>query len=140
MRASLRLLLVNECDDDAVLIARAFRRAGIALQCERVASADAFARALRAPAGWDMVVCDAVVPRWPLQRMLDGLRRVHRHPLVMVITGRGGEEAFDAIDHDSVDVLVNKDHIRDLPAIVRSMLSGAWPSRAATIRAFPGGH
>lgn len=139
MRPPIRLLLVNESEDEAVLIDRAFRRAGITLQYQRVANAEAFAHALRAPAGWDMVMCDMTLPRPALRRVLDTLRRARPHPLVMVISGRG-ESAVEGIDHDSVDALVNKDDLSDLPAIVRSLLAGSWPSRAATIRAFPGGH
>ena len=59
--ASMRLLLIEDSDDDAALILRELTRAGYAVSPERVASADALANAL-ARQRWDIAIADYTMP------------------------------------------------------------------------------
>lgn len=56
----LRLLLVEDSEDDAFFLLRELERAGYEVVSERVETAEAFVAALRD--AWDVVVCDYFVP------------------------------------------------------------------------------
>ncbi|MDP3512374.1 MAG: hypothetical protein Q8S20_06465, partial [Sulfuritalea sp.] len=61
MSTSLRLLLVEDSDDDATLVIRTLRRGGFDVQHERVDSAAAMTAAL-ARQQWDAVISDFRMP------------------------------------------------------------------------------
>ena len=59
---TLRLLLVEDSDDDTELLVREVRRAGYELEWLRVQTADELQRAL-AERAWDLVISDYSLPR-----------------------------------------------------------------------------
>jgi CheY-like chemotaxis protein len=89
MDASLRLLLVEDSDDDAVLIAHAFKRVGYAPICERVDTANALDKALRQNPPWDVLLCDTRVRCLDVVSVLALVHGITPHPLVVVLSGRG---------------------------------------------------
>src|SRR5262245_40897520 len=60
---ALRLLLVEDTDDDAALVARALRQAGFAPAIRRVETAAAF-RAALLETEWDLVISDHALPQF----------------------------------------------------------------------------
>ena len=62
-RGALRVLFVEDSEDDAYLIVRHLERSGFALEHFRVDTHDSFVNAL-ANAAWDVVVCDHSMPHF----------------------------------------------------------------------------
>jgi len=61
MSKHLRVLLVEDSEDDAALLERALKKAGIQPAVERVETADAMKKALQKQE-WDVVIADYVLP------------------------------------------------------------------------------
>jgi CheY-like chemotaxis protein len=79
----LRMLLVGESDDEAVLIARTFRRVGYEPESERVHTAQGLTTALSETARWDVVMCDAVNPRLTVDDAIRLIRQRQRESLLV---------------------------------------------------------
>jgi CheY-like chemotaxis protein len=121
MDSSLRLLLVEDSDDDATLIAHAFKRVGYAPFCERVDTAPALARALKQKP-WDVLLCDARVRCLDVPSVLALVHDVIPHPVVVVLSGHVRSYANEQFYSPDMDGLVRKDNLDDVPAIVTSLL------------------
>ena len=59
---SLRTLLVEDNEDDALLVQRELKRGGFDIICRRVETAKGMEEALREP--WDLVISDYVMPQF----------------------------------------------------------------------------
>lgn len=78
----LKLLIVDDDPDDARLIAYKVKRAGYAVEWERVDDEAAFARAV---ATADLVICDYAMPRFSPRRALEMLgERGLATPLLLI--------------------------------------------------------
>jgi CheY-like chemotaxis protein len=91
---ALNLLIADDSADDARLVAHAMKRAGYAVQWQRVDDEADFARALP---GVDLVICDYAMPRFSPVRALELIREAgHRTPLLL-ISGTVSEESASRI-------------------------------------------
>src|SRR5258706_6736774 len=91
MKQPLRLLLIEDSDDDAILLLLHFRRSGWEVVHQRVDSADGVEAALDKQA-WDIVISDYAMPGF---NGLDALRLVQGRGLdipFIVVSGQIGEE------------------------------------------------
>lgn len=86
----LRLLMVEDHDDDASLVVRAFEREGIALVFERVATAAAMTSAL-VRGSWDLVIADDAMPSFGPCTALEILRGSGQAIPFIVVSGIIGE-------------------------------------------------
>ncbi len=89
MIAPLRLLIVEDSEDDALLLERELTKNGYDLECERVDTPEAMQHAFAAKA-WDIVISDFVMPRFS---GLDALRTQKESGLggsSQAPAGRGG--------------------------------------------------
>ena len=113
----LRVLIIDDVPDDAVLMATSLQDGGFRVEYERVDSPESLAGALeRGP--WDVVLSDHAMPRFSSQRALELLARAAPSPPVIVVSGAIGEEAtVAAIRAGAVD-FVSKDRLVRLPAAV----------------------
>jgi two-component system sensor histidine kinase UhpB len=117
----LHVLIVEDSDDDAVLVARTLRRAGYEISYERVDTPEAMREALTR-GGWDVVLADYVMPRFSGLDALSTFREAGLDLPFIVVSGRVGEdaavEAMKAGAHD----YVMKDHLKRLvPAVEREL-------------------
>jgi PAS domain S-box-containing protein len=117
----LRVLLIEDSEAEATLIAAALAAAGLDVTCERVDSERQLEAAL-ARETWDLLLSDYDLPGFGSLR---ALRTVARHQIdapFVLVAGRIGEEAVaEAIRHGAADY-VNKDHLEQLgPAVQRSL-------------------
>ena len=121
MSTSLRLLLVEDSDDDATLVIRTLRRGGFDVQHERVDSAAAMTAALaRQP--WDAVISDFSMPGFTGLDALGIFRGADLDIPFILISGTIGEEtAVDAMNAGASDYVMKKSLERLVPALDREL-------------------
>ncbi len=128
----LRVLFVEDSEDDLFVIVRALRRSGVDLTWRRVEDAAGLTAAL-ADEPWDVVLCDYSLPGFDAL----GARAVvetHADLPFIVVSGTVGEETAVELMRAGVHDFVLKDRLsRLLPAIERELREAA--SRADLRRA-----
>lgn len=120
-RAALRVLLVEDSEDDVTLLLRALRQGGYDTTAQRVDTAADLEAALDA-ATWDIVFCDYVMPRLsgPAAVALIRARQVDL-PVIMVSGEVGEEYAVAAMKAGANDFVMKSRLSRLLPAIEREL-------------------
>ncbi|MFL5350389.1 MAG: response regulator [Hyalangium sp.] len=118
---SLRVLIVEDVEDDAALLLRELRRGGYSVVHQRVETPEAFERELDV-GSWDVIIADYSLPRF------DGLAafsRVHRRGLdvpFIIVSGTIGEDTAVAAMKAGVHDFLLKDRlVRLVPAVAREL-------------------
>jgi CheY-like chemotaxis protein len=88
--ASLRVLIVEDSEDDAVLLLRELERGGYEPTYERVDTPEAMAKAL-ATRSWDVVLSDWQMPRFSATGALEMLREMNAKAPFIIVSGRGAD-------------------------------------------------
>jgi PAS domain S-box-containing protein len=119
----LRVLLVEDDEDDAALLARLFQRAGYDPSVRRVETADEMRRALNeADAGWDVVLADFNLPNFSAPAALQLLKRMGRDVPFIIMSGAVSEEtAVEAMRAGAHDYVSKQNLARLIPAIEREI-------------------
>jgi cyclic di-GMP phosphodiesterase len=129
MGTPLRVLIVEDSEDDAELLVRELRRGGYAPECERVETAAAMRTAL-AGLSWDLVVSDHSVLQLNSFEALEILKASGVEIPFVIVSGTIGEErAVQAMKAGAADYLV-KGQLARLTAIVGRALAEAEERRA----------
>ncbi|MGC2130188.1 MAG: EAL domain-containing protein [Candidatus Aquilonibacter sp.] len=89
---TLRVLCVDDSQDDAELNVLALERHGFTVESARVDEREA-ARVALAERTWDLILCDYSMPRFSAQGMLELLRIAGTDVPTLVVSGAIGEEA-----------------------------------------------
>ena len=125
----LRLLVVEDSEADAELLVLELRRAGFALEFERVDSAAALAAALDR-ATWDLIISDNSMPGFSGTEALAQLRsRGLDIPFIFVSGTMGEDLAARALDAGAGDAL-EKGNLRRLMPVIRRELREFGERRA----------
>jgi PAS domain S-box-containing protein len=125
MLRPLKALIVEDCEDDAVLVLRELRRAGYQPACERVETAAQMRSAL-ARESWDLVICDYVLPSFSAPAALELLKEAAADIPVIVVSGAIGEELAAAIMRQGASDYLTKGYLARLgPAIERELQEAA---------------
>jgi hypothetical protein len=123
MAEPLRVLLVEDSADDALLLEREIRRGGFDLSLTRVENEAQFLSAMSQ--AWDVVVSDYVLPRFTALDVLRHLRHLRLDIPTIVVSGTVTEselvEAMKAGAHD----YVQKQHLARLVVAIRRELGEA---------------
>ena len=114
MSTPLRLLIIEDSEDDALLLERELIKNGYDLVSERVDTPEAMQATLAAKK-WDVVVSDYVMPRFSALNALQVLKESGCDIPFIIVSGKIGEEtAVEAIKAGAVDY-IPKDRLDTLP-------------------------
>ena len=121
MNLPLRILLVEDSENDAQLLLREIRRGGYDVVWERVETRSAMEQALaRQP--WDIISCDNSLPQFSALEAIRVLKESSLDIPLIIISGTIGEEAaVAALKAGAHDFLVKGKLARLIPAIQREL-------------------
>lgn len=120
-QTALRVLLIEDSEDDAELVLRALRKGGYLVEYDRVDERGPL-RQLLANADWDIVLSDYAMPRF---NGLEALRVVQESGMdlpFIVISGTIGEEvAVEMMKAGAHDYMMKNNLARLVPAVQREL-------------------
>lgn len=118
---SLKLLLVEDSEEDAILLLLRLRQGGYKVHCERVDTAPAMRAALQRER-WDIVISDYVMPQFSGLAALEILKRQGADIPFIIVSGHIGEDtAVAAMKAGAHDYLMKDNLARLLPAVEREL-------------------
>jgi diguanylate cyclase (GGDEF)-like protein/PAS domain S-box-containing protein len=121
MKITLRVLLIEDAEDDALLLVRQLGRGGYDLVFERVETAEAM-RAALSGREWDIVLSDYSLPGFSALSALAVLKDSGLDLPFIVLSGNIGEEtAVEAMRSGAHDYVMKNNLARLLPAIEREL-------------------
>ncbi len=119
----LRVLLVEDNPDDALLLAMHLTRAGYDLSLKRVETASEMSQALAAPSHtWDIILADYNLPTFSAPRALHLLKSTGFDLPFIVLSGAVSEDtAVEAMRAGAHDYISKQNLVRLVPAIEREI-------------------
>src|SRR5512134_3111012 len=121
MSAHLRILLIEDSEDDARLVLREVQRSGYEVDSERVETAEAMLATLERQA-WDLIICDFSLPRFSAPKALELLKESGIDLPFIIVSGTIGEEsAVTALKAGAHDFIIKGNFARLIPAIEREL-------------------
>ncbi|MFA6128661.1 MAG: PAS domain S-box protein [Bacteroidales bacterium] len=121
MKTTLRILLVEDSEDDALLVMHQINKGGYEIKYERVDTAEMFKAALKEKA-WDIILSDYKMPHFDGFEALALLKESGIDLPFIIVSGTIGEEvAVDAMKAGAHDYLMKNNLQRLLPAIAREL-------------------
>ena len=125
MLTPLRLLFIEDADDDVVLLARQLRQGGYDVTYERVETADGLRSALHR-GGWDVIISDYTMPRFSgLEALAITVQLAPDVPFLLISGTVGEEVAVESIKAGAADYLMKQNLIRFVPAVTRALRDSA---------------
>jgi two-component system, NarL family, sensor histidine kinase UhpB len=129
MSAPLRVLLVEDSEDDALLLLRELRRGGYDPLCDRVDTAAEMETALEEGV-WDLVIADHSMPAFSSSAALELLRSKGFVDLpFIIVSGRIGEDAAVAAMKAGAHDYIMKDNLARLNTAIERELREAQSRR-----------
>src|SRR5580700_7521023 len=120
MQTSIRLLMVEDSEDDAALQLRLLREGGYKIDSERVDSAASLSQALNKK--WDIIVSDHSMPHFSGTEALKIVRALDAEVPFIFVSGTIGEDvATDAMRVGAQDYVMKTNLQRLVPAVQREL-------------------
>ncbi len=121
MPTPLRVLLIEDSEDDALLLTRALKKNGYEPKGERVQTAREMSRALDG-APWDIILCDYHMPAFSGLEAIDLLKNTGLDIPLIIVSGAIGEEtALDCIHRGASDHIMKGNLARLGMAVERGL-------------------
>jgi PAS domain S-box-containing protein len=121
MSKPLRVLMVEDSEDDALLTIRELTKGGYELEFERVETAEAMRSALRTKT-WDIILCDYNLPGFSGLKAITLLKEGDIDLPLIILSGAIGEEtAVEAMTRGAHDYVMKSNLSRLVPAIKREL-------------------
>lgn len=118
--AQLRLLLVEDSEEDAFLLLRELKKGGLEIVSERVFTSEAMKKALEG--AWDLVISDYVMPGFGGMDALKALQEKGLDIPFILMSGKITEDmAVDALKAGAQDFILKQNLSRLIPAIEREL-------------------
>jgi diguanylate cyclase (GGDEF)-like protein len=119
--APLRLLLIEDSEDDAALVIRGLSKAGYVVASERVDTPEGLVAALERQR-WDLVIADYTMPRFSGTAALALLREYDSDMPFIFVSGTMGEDAAVAAMKTGAHDYIMKGNLKRLvPAVEREL-------------------
>jgi diguanylate cyclase (GGDEF)-like protein/PAS domain S-box-containing protein len=120
MGASIRLLIIEDSEDDAALVLRHLQQGGYDIDSERVDSAFGLTQALNKK--WDLVISDHSMPLFSGKEALGMVRRLDPEVPFIFVSGTMGEDtATEAMRVGAQDYVMKTSLKRLVPAVQREL-------------------
>jgi DNA-binding NtrC family response regulator len=114
----LRVLLVEDSEDDDILIMRTLRQVGYHVKHERVETAAAMEKALDTKT-WDIVISDFAMPHFNGFEALNLIKRKRLDLPFIIVSGAIGEDtAVEAMKSGAHDYIMKDNLARDRKSVV----------------------
>jgi PAS domain S-box-containing protein len=121
----LRVLLVEDSEDDALLTLLELRKGGFRTESERVETRSGMERAL-AGRTWDLVICDHVMPGFSSAGALDVMRKRALDLPFIIVSGVAPEDLVTAAMRQGAHDFISKGNlVRLVPAVQRELREAA---------------
>jgi two-component system, cell cycle sensor histidine kinase and response regulator CckA len=121
MIPALRIVIIEDSPDDALLVVREVEHAGYTVQAQRVQTAEELRSAL-AQGTWDLVLADCSLPHFSATGGLAILRETGLDVPFIIVSGSIGEDVAVQLMKDGADDYVMKTHLSLLgPAVQRGL-------------------
>jgi PAS domain S-box-containing protein len=121
MSIPLRVLIIEDSEDDALLILHQLRRGGYDPMYSRVDTAEALSEVLDEQK-WDIVIADYAMPNFSASGALTLLKQKGHDLPFIVVSGAIGEETAVALMKEGAHDFLSKTHLaRLVPAIEREL-------------------
>jgi hypothetical protein len=121
MTIPLRVLLIEDSDDEARLLLQELRQGGYAPEHECVDTADAMNAALDKQS-WDVIISDYVLSQFGGLAALTLLKKRGDDTPLIIVSGTVGEDvAVEALKEGADDYLLKDKLIRLVPAVQRTL-------------------
>ncbi|OGP68914.1 MAG: hypothetical protein A2031_05855 [Deltaproteobacteria bacterium RBG_19FT_COMBO_43_11] len=118
---SLRILMVEDSEDDVLLIIRELKKGGYDPVYERVETATAMKKALKEKQ-WDIILCDYKLPKFNAPSALAVLEETNIEIPVIIVSGTIGEEtAVECMRLGAQDYIMKNNLSRLCPAVAREL-------------------
>lgn len=125
MSITLRILIVEDSEDDTVLLVRELRRAGYEFAYKRIETAEAMSAELKKQK-WDLIIADYVMPKFSGLEALKVLKDSGLDLPFIIISGKIGEDtAVEAMRAGVHDYFMKDNLTRLVPAIQRELKEAA---------------
>jgi two-component system cell cycle sensor histidine kinase/response regulator CckA len=121
MDRKLKLLIVEDSEDDCLLVVHALRQAGLSSDHVRIHTAHAFRRELHTQE-WDVIISDYNLPEFSAPEALEILQEARLDIPFIVISGTVGEETVVKLMKSGARDCVMKDHLARLPGAIEREL------------------
>lgn len=121
MPTPLRVLLVEDSEDDALLLIRTLKKTGYEPEVERLQTAPEMTSAL-ASRSWDIILCDYHMPAFSGVEAIDLLKQTNLDIPLIIVSGAIGEEtALDCIHRGASDYIMKGNLARLGMAVQREL-------------------
>ncbi len=121
MKKILRLLVVEDSEDDVILMQRVLNRAGYETDLLRVDNGKDLDLALKNN-DWDIVITDHNIPGFSSDASLKHVKEYDEHMPVVIVSGSIGEDiAVAAMKAGAQDYIMKNNLVRLVPAIEREL-------------------
>lgn len=129
MRDILRMLIIEDFEDDALLLLRELRKSGYHVAYERVETESALRAALLKPE-WDLILSDYNMPRFSTAEALSIIKESGIDVPFVIVSGAIGEENAVQLMKEGAHDYVMKDHLGRLAPVISRELQEAEERKA----------
>jgi signal transduction histidine kinase len=126
MKTPLRVLMVEDSEDDMLLLQRELRRGGITVDLQRVETLSALQNALAVGGPWDVVLSDYYLQGFSGLEVLRAVKQADADLPFIMVSGKLGDETAVEVMKAGADDYILKDRLsRLVPAIGREQQAAA---------------
>src|SRR5271165_1588505 len=124
MDRKLKLLIVEDSEDDCLLVVYTLRQAGLRCDYKRIQSAKSLREDLHSQ-DWDLIISDYSLPDFSAPEALSIVNEARMDIPFIVISGTVGEETVIKLMKSGARDCVMKDHLGRLPSAIERELKEA---------------